>query len=86
MRDSERRARLVDQLRTDGRASVPQLAAALGVTPSTIRRDLERLAREGRVVRTYGGAALSDGVAPRALAGSRARKPSTPSRWRRRRS
>ena len=65
MRDTERRARLVEQLRVDGRAGVPQLATALGVTASTIRRDLDRLAREGRVVRTYGGAALSDGLAQR---------------------
>jgi DeoR/GlpR family transcriptional regulator of sugar metabolism len=66
MRDVERRAHLVEQLRRDGRASVPDLAAALGVTPSTIRRDLDRLAREGRVVRTYGGAALTAGLSQRA--------------------
>jgi DeoR/GlpR family transcriptional regulator of sugar metabolism len=68
MRDIDRRARVLDELRASGRASVPRLAAALGVTPSTIRRDLDRLAREGRVVRTYGGAALAHGVA-RAQAG-----------------
>ena len=62
MRETERRARLVDHLRADGRASVAELADDLGVTPSTIRRDLQRLAREGRVVRTYGGAALSPGA------------------------
>jgi DeoR/GlpR family transcriptional regulator of sugar metabolism len=61
MRETERRARLVEHLRADGRASVSDLATRLGVTPSTIRRDLGRLAREGRLVRTYGGAALSDG-------------------------
>ena len=62
MRETERRARLVDHLRADGRASVADLAIDLGVTPSTIRRDLQRLAREGRLVRTYGGAALSPGA------------------------
>lgn len=60
MRETERRARLVERLLAGGRASVGELAAGLGVTPSTIRRDLARLAREGRLVRTYGGAALSD--------------------------
>ena len=65
MRESERRTALVEHLRADGRASVTQLAASLDVTPSTIRRDLQRLAREGRLVRTYGGAAISDGL-PRA--------------------
>ncbi len=58
MHQVERRARLVDHLRSDGRVSVTELAGGLGVTPSTIRRDLQRLAREGRLVRTYGGAAL----------------------------
>ena len=62
MRESERRTALVEHLRADGRASVTQLAASLDVTPSTIRRDLQRLAREGRLVRTYGGAAISDGM------------------------
>src|SRR5436189_5338827 len=63
MRETERRARLVEHLRTDGRASVAELSHDLGVTPSTIRRDLQRLARDGRLVRTYGGAALSPGSA-----------------------
>ena len=66
MRETERRARLVDHLRADGRASVAELAVDLGVTPSTIRRDLQRLAREGRLVRTYGGAALTPGARLRA--------------------
>ena len=52
MRESERRTALVEHLRADGRASVTQLAASLDVTPSTIRSDLQRLAREGRLVRT----------------------------------
>jgi DeoR/GlpR family transcriptional regulator of sugar metabolism len=63
MRDSERRTRLLDTLRADGRSAVPALAVALGVTQSTIRRDLDRLAREGKVVRTYGGAALTETLA-----------------------
>ncbi len=63
MRDAERRVRLLDALRDEGRAAVPALAASLGVTQSTIRRDLDRLAREGRVVRTYGGAALAETLA-----------------------
>ena len=59
MRDRDRRARLIELLRDDGQASVAELAAALAVTSSTIRRDLDRLAREGRLVRTHGGAALA---------------------------
>jgi DeoR/GlpR family transcriptional regulator of sugar metabolism len=64
MRDDDRRTLILDNLRATGRASVPDLAAALGVTPSTIRRDLDRLARDGRVVRTYGGASLADRIPP----------------------
>lgn len=47
---------LLDRIGSDGRVSVGGLARDLGVTPSTIRRDLARLARDGRIVRTYGGA------------------------------
>ena len=41
------------------------LARDLGVTPSTIRRDLVRLARDGALVRTYGGAAAAPSSAGR---------------------
>ncbi len=61
---SDRRLRLVRRLREDGRASVDVLARDLGVTPSTIRRDLALLADEGTLVRTYGGAALAATGAP----------------------
>jgi len=52
---NERRERLLG-LVTEGTNRADDLAAALGVTVSTIRRDLSRLVSEGRVVRTYGGA------------------------------
>ncbi|MBA3875983.1 MAG: DeoR/GlpR transcriptional regulator [Anaerolinea sp.] len=50
-------ARLVEE---HGRARVNQLAARFGVSTVTIRKDLESLEVEGRIVRTHGGA-----VAPR---------------------
>jgi DeoR/GlpR family transcriptional regulator of sugar metabolism len=74
MRAPERDDRLVALVRTQGQASVDDLALALGVTRSTIRRDLQRLSDRGRLVRTYGGAALpgpvrlADVVDPRAEA------------------
>jgi len=37
-------------------ANVEQLSSALGVSEATIRRDLAQLAKERRLVRTYGGA------------------------------
>jgi len=70
----DRRRSLVLRLREDGQASVPSLARDLGVTASTIRRDLARLAEDGTIVRTYGGAALPGATAARADDGTRAAK------------
>jgi Transcriptional regulators of sugar metabolism len=56
MLSSKRRTHLLARLDEEGRASVDVLARDLGVTPSTIRRDLARLAADGTLVRTYGGA------------------------------
>jgi DeoR/GlpR family transcriptional regulator of sugar metabolism len=58
----DRRAQLLDRLNEEGRASVDALARDLGVTPSTIRRDLARLAADGALVRTYGGASVGSPV------------------------
>ena len=54
----ERRDRIVTALRADGAASVSELADHLNVSPSTIRRDLDLLDRNGELQRTYGGAVL----------------------------
>ncbi|RLV48301.1 DeoR/GlpR transcriptional regulator [Nocardioides mangrovicus] len=54
----ERQNRIVRALRSDGAASVRQLAADLAVSESTIRRDLEVLDRNGELTRTYGGAVV----------------------------
>ncbi|MBT2212536.1 MULTISPECIES: DeoR/GlpR family DNA-binding transcription regulator [Actinomadura] len=59
MTSSKRRAQIVSSLRTKGAASVKELAETLQVSESTIRRDLDVLDRNGELVRTYGGAALS---------------------------
>jgi DeoR/GlpR family transcriptional regulator of sugar metabolism len=56
---SRRHAAIVDSLRTTGVASVRELAERLRVSESTIRRDLKMLDRDGELIRTYGGAALS---------------------------
>jgi DeoR/GlpR family transcriptional regulator of sugar metabolism len=63
MLSSERRAQLLTRLDEEGRATVDALAHDLSVTPSTIRRDLARLAADGTLVRTYGGA-VAGTVAP----------------------
>lgn len=59
VRGAERQERLLLQLLSRGEQSVAELVAGLGVGAATVRRDLQRLADEGRVVRTYGGAMLA---------------------------
>ena len=61
MTGQDRDATLLDRLRFQGRASVGDLASSLGVSASTVRRDLRRLEREGNVMRTHGGATVSLG-------------------------
>jgi DeoR/GlpR family transcriptional regulator of sugar metabolism len=53
---TERRAKLLDIVRRQGFASLTDMAEQLGVSESTIRRDLVRLEREGVARRTHGGA------------------------------
>ena len=51
-----RREQIVRMAASDGLANVEDLSARLGVTPSTIRRDLALLTAQGKLARTYGGA------------------------------
>ncbi len=44
-----------------GVTDVPQLAAELGISASTVRRDLARLDKTGQIQRTYGGAVAKTG-------------------------
>lgn len=60
MIDRDRDERLIGYVRACGTATVGALSREIGVGPSTVRRDLHRLARDGRLVRTYGGATLAD--------------------------
>lgn len=55
---ANRQERLLLQLLAGGELSVADLSNALDVGVATVRRDLQQLAGEGRVVRTYGGAVL----------------------------
>lgn len=57
---AERHERILAAL-ADGGQSVVQLAEALGVSESTIRRDLDILAKSGQLKRMYGGAMLTSG-------------------------
>ncbi|MHA6631794.1 DeoR/GlpR family DNA-binding transcription regulator [Pseudonocardia sichuanensis] len=55
-----RRERIVELLarRGEGPLPVEELATTFGVSPATVRRDLEQLRSAGRITRTYGGAVL----------------------------
>ena len=50
-----RRGEIVRLATTSGLASVEELSDHLGVTASTIRRDLAKLTAQGKLARTYGG-------------------------------
>lgn len=60
----ERRARILEEIRAMGGASVAELAHRHGVSQVTIHRDLELLATGGRIVRFHGGARAADGSPP----------------------
>ena len=52
----ERHQRLLDMLRDLGTAQLENMAEGVGVSVSTVRRDLETLEQQGLVERTHGGA------------------------------
>ncbi|MCL4744260.1 MAG: DeoR/GlpR family DNA-binding transcription regulator [Burkholderiaceae bacterium] len=54
----QRYARILEHLRERVAASIHELAEDIGVSASTIRRDLEHLAAQGYVDRTRGGAVM----------------------------
>jgi len=55
-----RQTKILDLLNERGEVIVQELADQLDVTTMTIRRDLTALARGGNVIRTHGGAVLSN--------------------------
>lgn len=52
----ERQREIINRLGKDGSARVTELAKLFNVTEETIRRDLDRLEAEGKLVRSHGGA------------------------------
>ena len=53
---AERRRRLLEQVRDRGYASFRELAEALGISESTVRRDLRSMVADGLLAATRGGA------------------------------
>lgn len=56
MRQAERLSSVLERLSGDGSVGVGDLAAALGVSPATVRRDLRLLEDQHLLTRTHGGA------------------------------
>lgn len=57
---NQRREKILELLHEDGSAKVSNLARLFKVTEVTIRQDLERLEKEGQIVREHGGAYLKN--------------------------
>lgn len=55
----ERRNIILSRLNLDGKVIVAELSCEFDVTEETIRRDLEKLEKEGVAKKTYGGAVLN---------------------------
>ncbi|MCP4193641.1 MAG: DeoR/GlpR transcriptional regulator, partial [Planctomycetaceae bacterium] len=58
----ERRSRLIDIIRLRGFAALDELVRELGVSESTIRRDLDALEEQGTARRTRGGVLYAGGL------------------------
>ena len=55
---AQRRAIVLDHMRQRGAASIQELSDALGISLSTVRRDLEHLEERGYLERSHGGALI----------------------------
>ncbi|OYU19352.1 MAG: hypothetical protein CFE34_05750 [Rhodobacteraceae bacterium PARR1] len=53
-----RRARIIELLRREGAAGLKDMSGSLGVSISTLRRDVDYLCALGHIERTHGGAVL----------------------------
>jgi DeoR family glycerol-3-phosphate regulon repressor len=60
---SPRHKAILDLASSDGRVAVEELASRFGVTPQTIRRDLNELCERGLLTRMHGGARPPNSVA-----------------------
>ena len=56
----ERKNAILERLQKEQRVLVAELSLEYGVTEETIRRDLDKLEKEGFVKKTYGGAVLNE--------------------------
>ncbi|BDZ42112.1 DeoR family transcriptional regulator [Paraoerskovia sediminicola] len=64
MLTTTRQARILESLRSNGEVTVDGLASLFGVSPSTIRRDLNSLSDEGLLRRVRGGGSVEPDSVP----------------------
>jgi DeoR family fructose operon transcriptional repressor len=62
VRNHDRRNRLLDVIRIRGFAALDELVRELGVSESTVRRDLDALEEQGSAKRTHGGVFYAGGM------------------------
>jgi len=62
VQNHERRSKLLELVRVRGFAALEQLVRELGVSESTIRRDLDALEEQGAAKRTHGGVLYAGGM------------------------
>lgn len=62
MHNHDRRNRLLDMIRIRGFAALDELVRELGVSESTVRRDLDALEEQGTARRTHGGVLYAGGM------------------------
>ncbi|NPV54297.1 MAG: DeoR/GlpR transcriptional regulator [Firmicutes bacterium] len=60
MLPAERRAAILQMLKTNGSIQVAELSKLFNVSEGTIRRDLDQMSRKGLLEKTYGGAMSID--------------------------
>ncbi len=63
MKFQKRKQNILDKLNVTGEVDVKELAAELGISEITIRRDLNQLANDGLLYRTHGGGMKVDPLA-----------------------
>lgn len=57
---TERRRKIMELIQSEGSILVSEMSKRFHVTEETIRRDLDKLESEGKVIRTHGGAIIND--------------------------
>ncbi|MGM5629313.1 DeoR/GlpR family DNA-binding transcription regulator [Apibacter raozihei] len=60
MLPNQRRDKILELIQEDGQAKVQDLSRIFKVTEVTIRQDLDRLEKEGFIIKEHGGAVLKD--------------------------